>query len=155
MAHVILLQKQFVQFDKLLLFNFVGDFLHHNWCRYVQRNIFGDFGFRFRDTVSVGPRGGSDDNGNFLVASGHTGSSFLSSPIIHQSYLQCSFSFYYYYSSNEPLNDHTLTAMKVYIEMTDIGRRVMIWESSFERRLNGNYIFLSIASKIIKTILFL
>lgn len=112
-------------------------FYHHNWCRYVQRNIFGNFGFHFRDTVSVGPRVGSDDDGNFLVASGNRGSSFLSSPIIHQAYLQCEFYFDYYFSSNERTNDNTLTSMRVFIEMTDTGRRVLLWESSFEFRPNG------------------
>ena len=47
----------------------------------------GDFSFKFRDQVNVGPQTGSNQNRQFLVASGHQGRSYLFSPEIHQSYL--------------------------------------------------------------------
>lgn len=118
---------------------FAGAFSNHNWCRYGINQVSGNFNFRFRDTVNVGPRFGSDDNGNFLVASGSYGSAYLYTPIRHQGYLQCSFSFYYYYASVEPSNNKTLTAMRVYIHRTDLGSRVLLWESSFEPLRNASW----------------
>ena len=119
---------------------FAGDFTQHNLCRYTfSQQGFGDFAFRFRDTVNVGPRTGSDSDVNFLVASGHGGTAYLYSPLIHQSYLSCSFSFYYYFASAEPTNNISSTAMKLYIKRTDLGSFVLLWESSVQYLNNASW----------------
>ena len=44
----------------------------------------------------------------------------------------CKLSFYYYFNSSDPSNNKTTSAMSVYIEQTDIQRRVVIWQSTFQ-----------------------
>lgn len=114
----------------------------------------GNFGFRFRDAVRVGPPQGSNGDVNFLVASGDAGATYLSSPVIHQSYILCTFSFDYYYASSERSNSDESTAMKLYIEMFDIGRWVLIWESAYEKLANSQYIHFFLLSIAITIIIF-
>ncbi len=119
-----------------LFFTFTsGDFTHHSLCRYKASSVLGDFSFRFRADATAGPATGSDGDVNFLVASGHTGTAFLRSPTIHQSYQSCRFSFFYYwYDSSAPVtNNVSSTALKLYIQRTDLsGSLVLLWESSFQ-----------------------
>lgn len=64
--------------------------------------------------------------------------------------IDCSLYFYYYYNSNEDVNNRSAAALTVYLEMTDLNRRVPIWQSTFEPITKNRWRLITIPLRRVK-----
>lgn len=95
----------------------------------------GPFTFQFSDSANVGPSTGSHGNSIFMIVSGRDSlrrKTSLVSPLIHQSYGNCTLTFAY--RSNHLPEKSTLDfTLFVSIQLEDVNSPFLVWQSDYGR----------------------